>query len=388
MLIKLARKRSMKRNIWRCTMFCGSLLFAAAGGTALAATPSLVSVQAAPGIGPMLGGRIIPAFTVTLRAQLPGRVKFVAGEAGMPVMPGQPLVALDDDQLLAQKAQAIAAYQADEVALHNGYSQYGYQLYSYNPPSFMNPFTWMGEGFKAMMGNNQNPWATYQSNLENRAATAMKAQTQLEASVWKIRQIEAEMNNSVSIAPFQGVVLEKEVNPGDIVQPGQPLMVLGSGGPRQLLVKVPESLAGNLNPGESLQVHLGDNAGEVTGRVVQVAPQANPQTHTVAVKVRLPQNAAIGVGAYATISLPSYGSAAQDEPAIPRSALIPGASLPSVLVDQHGVTEMHVLRLGGPLADGQVQVLAGLRVGQIIVNDPPAGVGSGYQLQTSATSGE
>jgi len=62
--------------------------------------------------------------------------------------------------------------------------------------------------------------------------------------------------------------------------------------------------------------------------------------------------------------------------------------LPSVLVDQHGVTEVHVLRLGGPLPDGQIQVLAGLRVGQIIVNDPPAGIGSGYQLQTSATAGE
>jgi Membrane-fusion protein len=157
----------------------------------------------------------------------------------------------------------------------------------------MNPFTWMGQGFKAMMGNSQNPWATYQSNLENRKATALKAQTQLEASAWRIRQIEAEMNNSVSIAPFQGVVLAKEVNPGDIVQPGQPLMVLGSGGPKQLLVKVPESLAGNLNPGQSLPVHLGDNAGMVSGRVVHVAPQANPQTHTVAVKVSLPRNAAI-----------------------------------------------------------------------------------------------
>ncbi|MBU2841826.1 efflux RND transporter periplasmic adaptor subunit [Acidithiobacillus thiooxidans] len=378
----------MKTNTWRCALVCGPLLLGMGFGTALAAAPSLVTVQAAPGIGPVLGGRVIPAFTVTLRAQLPGRVKFVAGEAGMPIAPGQPLVALDDDQLLAQKAQAIAAYQADEVALHNGYSQYGYQLYSYDPPSFMNPFTWIGQGFKAMMGNSQNPWATYQSNLENRKATALKAQTQLEASAWRIRQIEAEMNNSVSIAPFQGVVLAKEVNPGDIVQPGQPLMVLGSGGPKQLLVKVPESLAGNLNPGQSLPVHLGDNAGMVNGRVVHVAPQANPQTHTVAVKVSLPRNAAIRVGAYATISLPSYGRSAQNEPAIPQSALIPGTSLPSVLVDHHGVTEMHVLRLGGPLPDGQIQVLAGLRVGQIIVNDPPAGIGSGYQLQTSASSGE
>jgi len=377
----------MKRNTWRNTLCCGVLLLGMSSGVAWAG-PELIRVASAPGIGPVLGGRVIPAFTVTLRAQIAGRVKYVAGEAGMPIAPGQPLVALDDNQLLAQKAQAIAAYQADEVALRNGYSQYGYQLYSYNPPSFMNPFTWMGQGFSAMMGKTQNPWATYQSDLDNRKAAALRAQTQLEASAWRIRQIEAEMDNSVSMAPFQGVVLQKEVNPGDIVQAGQPLMVVGSGGPQQLLVKVPESLAGNLDPGQSLEVHLSDRDLLVSGTVTHIAPQADPQTHTVAVKVTLPRDLPARIGAYATVSLPSEGASAQAEPAIPRSALLPGTALPSVLVDHQGVTEMHVLRLGGPLPHGMIQVLAGVRVGEILVNQPPAGIGSGYHLQINATTGE
>ncbi len=346
------------------------------------AAPALIEVHPAPALGPVLGARAIPGQIVVLRAQTAGRVQYVAGPAGTPVRGSEIVVALDTDALLAQRAQAEAAYAAAQVAVSNGYSQYQVQLYNYGGgASPWNPFAWFGQALGAMMGNQQNPWANYLAALDNRRAAALQAQAQLQSAAYRIREIDAEIRNAYGVSPFYGVILQKDVNPGDVVQPGQSLLVLGGAGPAQVLVQVPTSMSAGLRLGAALQV---DSDGRlVSARIVQIAPQADAQTHTIAVKLALPSNTGIRAGDYVTVHLPAAQSTSLGV-AIPQSALLPGRSLPSVLVDVQGITQLRVLRLGEPLGNGMVQVLSGLRPGDIIVNDPPAGIGSGYRLQTTA----
>ncbi len=347
------------------------------------ATPTLVPVELAPSIGPVLGARAIPAQVVVLRAQVPGRVQYVIGQVGTAVGMGQIVVGLDTNSLLAQRAQAEANYAAAQVAVSNGNSQYQVQLYNYSGGNPWNPFAWMGQGLAAMMGNSQNPWATYLANLDNRRAAAMQSQARLQAAAWRIREIDAEIRDAYGVSPFYGLVLQKDVNPGDVVQPGQALMVLGAAGPAQVLVQVPTSLSNALTLGESLSVRAPQLSQPIAGRIIQIAPEANAQTHTISVKLALPANAGVRAGDYVTVQFPGK-SMNPREVSIPRTALLPGRSLPAVLVDVDGVTQLRVLRLGEPLPNGRVQVLAGLRAGEMIVNDPPAGIGSGYRLQSSS----
>ena len=57
-----------------------------------------------------LGGTVVPYKEVTLAAQLPGRVKYLAGIEGDSFKEGTLLVALDDNELLAKrKALPVAA---------------------------------------------------------------------------------------------------------------------------------------------------------------------------------------------------------------------------------------------------------------------------------------
>ncbi len=359
------------------------LALATSSGLAYAG-PSLLRVSAAPALGPVLGARAIPGQVVVLRAQSAGRVEYVAGPAGTPVRIDEIVVGLGTNALRAQRAQAEAAYQAAQVALGNGYSQYQVQLYNYGGGNSWNPFSWFGQAFAAMMGNQRNPWATYLAGLDNRRATALQARSNLESAAWRIREIDAEIRDAYGVSPFYGVILQKDVNPGDVVQPGQSLLVLGGAGPAQILVEVPTGMSTDLRWGDTLEVRSPDSRGTVRARIVQIAPEANAQTHTIAVKLALPGHTGIRAGDYVTVRLPAVSSASMGV-AIPRSALLPGRSLPSVLVDVAGVTQLRVLRLGESLANDRVQVLAGLRPGEIIVNDPPAGIGSGYHLVTSST---
>ena len=56
----------------------------------------------------VVSGSVVPFKEVTLAAQLPGRVKFIAGIEGESFDEGTTLVALDEDELLAKRSAAYA----------------------------------------------------------------------------------------------------------------------------------------------------------------------------------------------------------------------------------------------------------------------------------------
>jgi biotin carboxyl carrier protein len=70
-----------------------------------------------------LGGSVIPQTELTIRAQAPGRVVYIAGEEGYEVRRGETIVDLDDKSLLAQRRAAIAGLQRARAQLNNAYIQ-------------------------------------------------------------------------------------------------------------------------------------------------------------------------------------------------------------------------------------------------------------------------
>ncbi len=71
----------------------------------------IVTVQASrAGSAVTLGGTVIPFREVTLTAQIPGRVEFLAGQEGDSFKAKEILVAIDDDDLLAKRRAAVAQF--------------------------------------------------------------------------------------------------------------------------------------------------------------------------------------------------------------------------------------------------------------------------------------
>jgi multidrug efflux pump subunit AcrA (membrane-fusion protein) len=119
-------------------------------------------------------------------------------------------------------------------------------------------------------------------------------------------------------------------------------------------------------------------------RVAQIFPTADPQRHTVKVKFDLPQGVS-EPGQYSKVLVPDFSAPARTNPVIPEAAIRYNGSLPGVYVlDEQGNPQLRLVRVGEPVPGGLVTVLSGLRPGERILADPPAGVAAGWSTQTGA----
>jgi multidrug efflux pump subunit AcrA (membrane-fusion protein) len=83
---------------------------------------------------------------------------------------------------------------------------------------------------------------------------------------------------------------------------------------------------------------------------------------------------------YAEVYLPDTTPGGSSVITIPKSALIDGRSLPTVLVadESKQTSSLRLIRLGATQGDGKVSVVSGLKAGERIINNPPTGATSGW----------
>lgn len=326
-----------------------------------------------------LGGTVIPSRQVTIAAQMPGRVEFIAGSEGDVFDANTALVALDDAELLAQRGAALAQMANADAALRNAGVQFSRELASPQsrssmpgmgiPGMFDQMFT---RNFSDMMGMNNSGFERHadlysrSAGIEQARSAFMQARSQLDA-------IDAKLRDLVGYAPFAGVIVNKMVEVGDTVQPGQPLLAYADTTALQVQVDVPARLMPGMVSGGFLATRLDVHNRAVQARVAQVFPMADPVRHTVTVKLDLPLDAPAAPGMYAEVILPDPHSPISHIPAVPKAAIVQRGSLPTVCVrTAEGGREMRVIRTGKPLGDERVAVLAGLNGGeQVYVNTPP-----------------
>ena len=190
-----------------------------------------------------------------------------------------------------------------------------------------------------------------------------------DAWVAQLRQAEQQAAYTVVRAPFAGLIATRDVEPGEAVSPGQPLLSLYAPGALRIEVQVPQADAGAIRAAGTAQVVLADGR-RLAARSVTVFPSADPLTHTVAVRVLLPvvDNApAPGMTAKVLFALPG----ARDGVRIPRSAVVQRGEVSAAYVVTDTDVSLRQLRLGERLGE-QVQVLAGLQAGERIAVDPVA----------------
>lgn len=337
----------------------------------------------------VLGGTVVPYKEVTLSAQIPGRVEFLAGDVGDSFKASDVLAAIDTAALQAKRKAVLAQIANAEAALRNTYVQYGRELYAPQsrsvtstpgmgmPKMFDNMFTKNMGGF---FGTTNDPYVERQADIYRSATGVSQAQAQLLTARSQLEEIDAKLRDSRSIAPFDGVILAKFVEVGDTVQPGQPLLKFGHVKYLRIKVDVPARLVKYLRIGQFVPAYLDTLRRTVDARVSQIFPLADPSQHTVTVKFDLPTGIPGGPGMYAEVMVPDR-EAASKEPTvvIPESAIIRTGSLPGVLVVRDSNrSELRLVRLGAKFGRGKVVVLSGLKPGDKIIDNPPPGASSGW----------
>lgn len=353
---------------------------AAASNQAPATRYELVTAKAATSQSySVLGSTVVPYRLVTFTAQIPGVVKAISGDVGSAFQQNALLLQIDDSQLLAKRNAVLAQMQMAQASVQTAQAQYQRELMSprsrdigampgFGMPAMFDRFA--VRPFAEMMMNDYDPDVVRQTDLMNSASALQQAQAGVQQAYAQLQEIDAGLRDANALAPFEGMIMEKLVEVGDTVQPGQPLLRYGYVKRMRLQADVPSGLVGNLSQNMQVAVDV-DGAEPTVATVSQIYPVADPNGHTVIVKFDLPEGMQASPGMYAEIRLPENRPSANAGVLIPSTALISGRSLSSVLVVNGQRAELRLVRLGSERGD-QVEVVSGLNEGDQLINNPPA----------------
>ncbi len=341
-----------------------------------------------------VGGTVVPYKEVTLAAQLPGRIKYLAGIEGDAFENDELLISIDASELEAKRHSLLAQLATADAQIRNASVQYGRELRSpraRNAPGGMGMPNLFDQFFTRPMEDfvgDRDQTAELSADLFASGTLIQEARNTMMQLQAELRALDAKLRDARSIAPFDGVIVSKFVEVGDTVQPGQPMLTFADVEYLQVEVDVPARLRPGLREGAMLRAELdvpvragadgGDEPGDVPVRIAQVYPMADPQRHTVKVKFDLPKGVS-EPGMYAKVLVPDFNAPARVNPVVPRTAIRYNGSLPGVYVlDEEGHPHLRLIRVGEPTPRGGVTVLSGLRAGERILANPGPGISTGW----------
>lgn len=339
------------------------------------------------GTSVVIAGTVVPMREVTLSAQIPGRIEFLAGIEGDWFNAGEVIAAVDVDDLEAKRRQAVADINGQVSAMQNAQVQYSREFWSPQSrnigampgmalPSLFDQF--FTRPFGSSMGYG-NPLLDRQADLYTQNSQLSLARSQYIGAISRLQEIDAHLRDSRAVVPFSGVIVEKLVEVGDTVQPGQPLFNYADAQYLQIKAEVPARLMSGIRLDMVVPAVLDVGNTRVNARVAQIYPVADVNRHTVTVKFDLPEGIPGGPGMYVEVMVPDVNAPVNILPVIPNTAVIWRGSLPAVYVhNSKNKSELRLLRLGEAVNDSSTSVLSGLRSGELIYAQPTPGMASGW----------
>lgn len=196
---------------------------------------------------------------------------------------------------------------------------------------------------------------------DHRAALAGVAQAAANVAVAKVRLDEATIT-----APARGVILARNIEPGDLVQAGRTLFVLAVDGETQLSIEPDEKNLPYLAIGQRARASADAFAKEsFDAKVTYIAPAVDAQRGTIEVRLTVPSPPAY-LRPDMTVSVDAEAGRHPDALVVPTSALHDvGSPSPWLFVVANGRLERREVKLG-LRGDGAVELLSGASEGELV----------------------
>ncbi len=382
-----------------------TLVFADCSGTehktenSHSSTPVRVSVEQAGTDGGEssfeLVGTVQSTVTTTISSQTFGRVLSTRYEEGDRVLKNAVMLEIEQDQAKAGVSQAEAALHEAELALRevergSQAAVAGRDMAVANAAVAASTF----KRFQVLLERESVSRQEYEEvearNLSAQAAVKQaeqavlgldEKQAQVKARITQaeagLRQAKLNLGYTSVTAPYNGIVVRKMVEAGQLAAPGAPLYVIEKDD-YELHVSVDTTKSRKLSPGQELPVSFDSLEGTLTGKIREIVPVADPVSRTVKVKITLPDTPGLYSGIFGRASFQM-----DDSPSVsvPVSALVRRGQLTGVfVVDLERVARYRLIRTGRT-SGARVEILSGLNPGESVVVDPGA-VSEGVSIET------
>lgn len=304
-------------------------------------------------------GRINATGTLAARRELPigsvgegGQVARVLVEPGQWVRQGQVLALIDSSVQTQQQASLAAQIQVSEADARLAQANLERAL------------KLVDRGFVST------------ADVDRLTATRDAANARVRVAQAQFAEMRARTRRLSIVAPAAGLLLERNVEPGQVVGPGSDVLFrIAQGGEMEMLAKLGEDDLSAISTGVAAQVKPVGSDKSFTGQVWQISPMIDPQTRQGEARIALAYAPELRPGGFASAEIDSGTVVA---PLLPESAVLSDSkghyvfivgkdnkvqrrNVTTGIITEHGVpivqglsgSEKVVLRAGAFLSDGE-----------------------------------
>jgi len=318
-------------------------------------------------------GTLEAHYQATVSAKIQGLIVELLADQNDWVKSGQPLARLDDSDLKREVTGQEAVHNAAEATVERAkadearskaifeqarrdYDRYAGLLASKSIS-------------QELMDKTTQNLAVGEAEAARASAAVTEAERQLVATSERLRFQQARLGDTRIVSPFDGWIVRRDREVGDIVVPGAAIFLLVS--PKEMWISawVDESSMAGLAPGQAARVVFrSEPEHPYSGKVVRVGREVDRETREFRVDVgveSLPTNWAVGQRAEVYIEKARKSEATN----VPLKAIVWRKGKPGIYVVRGGRAEWKEVGLGLRGID-KVEVTQGLSKNEVVITEP------------------
>ncbi|EMI43910.1 efflux RND transporter periplasmic adaptor subunit [Rhodopirellula sp. SWK7] len=293
-------------------------------------------------------GTLKASSRMIVSSKLLATIDQITVSAGDEVDKGQVLIRLDDKEYQSRLAQANRALEAATANREQAEKQ----------------FTRMQTLIK------QN--AASRSDFDNASRDLQVTIADEAKAKQAVREAEVMLSYTTIVAAKSGRIVDRTAEPGDIAQPGQPILTLYDSTSLRLEAPVMEHLAVKLHAGDELNVHVDALDRTFPAIVDEIVPQADAPSRSFLVKASVPKSDDLYEGMFGRLLVPA---GERRHLCLASDAVVKIGQLEFVdVVLPDNNIERRLIKSGQLGMPGRQEVLSGVDVGERVVLHQPADV--------------
>lgn len=289
--------------------------------------------------GTGVSGRLVSKNKVNVSTRVMGYITSISANVGQNVKAGAPLVSISSSELAAQSGRADAMIAQAQANYNSAKKDY--------------------ERFQNLFASE----SATQKELDDMTARFEAAKAGLEMAKQGKNEVSAHYGYTNITAPISGTVTAKYAEPGDLANPGMPILTIESSSSLQAEVMVSEQNITKVKQGMPVEITVKSTGQTVEGEVAEISRSASQTGGQYLVKINLPSNAELLPGMFVNAKLPFSEIGIQENKegiSVPESALVKKGQMTGVyVVSSQGTAVLRWVRTGRKSGEN-VEILSGL----------------------------
>jgi len=304
----------------------------------------------------LLTGNAEPEETVILSTKRGNLITGIYAKENQRVSQGQLLVKLDHSDLQAQVAVAYAQVATSSANVAQVKTQLDHALTELNR---MRSLFAQGAVSQQQLDSAQTQYKSLNAQYQAALASA-------QASSSNVSYLAALKDDTSLRAPFNGLVISKQAEQGEVVDGGKPILIIGKIDRMKIKARISEMEVSKIHPGQEVKVLVDAlPAKQFSGIILQILPQVDLQSRSLIAEILIPNPDFAIKPAMFSRSLITTAKH-ENTIVIPKAAVIYQNEKPYLYLAVNNKSQLIPVALG--ITQGEkVEVLRGVKAGDKVI---------------------